>query len=169
MFDHYRKNHFSIENKHKYNYGNHSHYYAKEAIHYDSRYYLYHDYNSYSNANSYDYDCPRTCNSTKFCGNSYEVQSYSTHLSFVPQNTSLYSRSSDLYSTPYNDQVANTLLEFIRETLEEIRISHKNMEEMKLEIENLKSEKDMEMIQYNSKFHAREDKLSNLPLENSQT
>ena len=43
------------------------------------------------------------------------------------------------------------------------------MEEMKLEMENFKSEQEMEVLQYNSKFYEREGKLSTLPLENSQT
>ena len=98
-----------------------------------------------------------------FFENSYEDEPYSTHSCFVHQNTSLYSTSSDLYSTPYNDQVDNTLLEFIREIfimiiiifiilcqslLEEILISHNRMEEMKLEMENFKIKREIE-----SDFH----------------
>ena len=48
-------------------------------------------------------------------------------------------------------------------------ISRKKMEEMKLEMENFHNEQVMEVLQYNSKFHAREGKLSTLPLEISQT
>ena len=48
-------------------------------------------------------------------------------------------------------------------------MSHKKIEEIKLEMENFKSEQEMEVLQYNSKFHAREGKLSTLPLENSRT
>ena len=43
------------------------------------------------------------------------------------------------------------------------------LEEMKLEMENLKSEQEIEVLQNDSKFHAREGKLSTLPLENPQT
>ena len=57
MFDHRRKNHFYSEDMHKYNYGNHSHYYQEDAYHYDRKNYFYQDHTSYSNANSYDYGC----------------------------------------------------------------------------------------------------------------
>ena len=60
-------------------------------------------------------------------------------------------------------------MEFVRETQEEIRISLKKMEEMKLEMENLNSEWDMEVLQYNSKLRGKEGKLSSLPLENPHT
>ena len=168
MFDHNRKNHFNNEDMRKYKYGNDFHYYQEDAYHYDRINYSYQDYNSYSNAsaNSYDYGCRPTFNDTNFFENSYEDQPYSTHSSFISQNTSPYPRSSDFYSNPYCDQVDNTLLEFLRETHEEIRISCKRMEEMKLEIENLKSERDMDVLKYNSKFHAKGGKFSNVPLEN---
>ena len=115
MSNHYRKNHFYNENMQKNNYEIHYHYCKEDAYHYDRRNYLYQDYTSYSNANYYDYGCRPTYNNTKFFENSYEDQPYSTHSSFAPKNTSLYSRSSDFYSTPYNHHVDNTLLEFIRE------------------------------------------------------
>ena len=40
------------------------------------------------------------------------------------------------------------------------------MEEMKLKMENFKSEQEMEMHQHNSKFNGRGGKLSTLHLEN---
>ena len=43
------------------------------------------------------------------------------------------------------------------------------LEEMKLEMETLKSEQEMEVLQKKLKFLAREGKLSTLPLENLQT
>ena len=43
------------------------------------------------------------------------------------------------------------------------------MEELKLEMENFKSEQEMEVLQNNSKFHGRERKPSTLPIENPQT
>ena len=52
---------------------------------------------------------------------------------------------------------------------EEIRIYRERMEELKLEIENFKSEQEMEVLQNNSKLHRREVKLSILPIENPQT
>ena len=174
MFDHYRKNHFYNENMQKY--GNHSQYYKEDAYHYDRKNYLCQDYTSYSNANSYNYDFQPTFNNTKCFENSDEDQPYSTHLSFVPQNTSPHSRSSDFYSTPNCNQVENTLLEFIREMQEENKISRKRieenwafLEEIKLEMENFRSEQEMEVFQKNSEFHGRKGKLSTLPTENPQT
>ena len=173
MFDHYRKNHFYNENMQKY--GNHSQYYKEDAYHYDKKNYLCQDYTSYSNANSYNYDFQPTFNNTKCFENSDEDQPYSTHSSFVPQNTSPHSRSSDFYSTPHCDQVDNTLLEFIREMQEENKISRKRieenwafLEEMKLEVENFRSEQEMEVFQKNSEFHGRKVTLSTLPTENPQ-
>ena len=130
MFDHYRKNHFYDEDMHKDNYGNHSQYYKEDAIHYDRRNYFCQDYNSYSNANSYSYGSQPTFKNTKCFENSYEDQPYSTHSSFVPQNTSPYSRSSDFYSTPHCNQVDNSFLEFIREMQEENNISRKRIEKI---------------------------------------
>ena len=52
---------------------------------------------------------------------------------------------------------------------EEIRISRKRMEELKLEMENFRSEQEMEVLQNNSEFHGRKGKLSTLPIENPQT
>ena len=98
MFDHYRKNHFNNENMHKYK--NHSHYYKEDAINYDKKNYFCEDYNSYSNANSYNYGFQPTFNSTKCFENSYEDQPYSTHSSFTSQKTSPYPRSSNFYVTP---------------------------------------------------------------------
>ena len=43
------------------------------------------------------------------------------------------------------------------------------MEELKLEIENFKSEQEMEVLQNSSKLHTREVKISILPIENPQT
>ena len=108
-----------------------------------------------------------TFNNTKFFENSYENQPYSAHSSFVPRNTSPHSGSCDFYSTPACDQVDNSFLEFIRETHEVIRISRKRMEELKLEMENFKSEQETEVN--NSKFHEREGKRSTLLIENPQT
>ena len=123
-----------------------------------------------------NYGFQPTFNSTKSFENSYEDQPYSTHSSFIPQNTSPYSTSSDFYSTPHCDQVDNTLLEFIREMQEESKISRKRieenwafLEEMKLEMENFRSEQEMEVLKNNSKFHGKEGKLSTLPIEISQT
>ena len=168
MFDHYRKNHFYNENMHKY--GNHYDYYKEDAHHYDKKNYFCQDYTSFSNVNSNNYGLHPTFNDTKFSENSYEDQPYSTHSSFVP-----YSKSSDFYSTPHCDQVDNTLLEFIREMPEENKISRKMieenwafLEEMKLEMENFRSEQEMEVLQNNSKFHGREGKLSTVPIEISQ-
>ena len=115
MFDHCRKNHFYDEDMHNYKYENHSHYYKEDAINYDRKNYFCEDYNSDSNANSYNYGFQFTFNRCKFFENSYEDQPYSTHSSFTPQNTSPYPRSSDFYATPHCDQVENTLLEFVRE------------------------------------------------------
>ena len=174
MFDHYRKNHFYNESMQKYE--NHSHYYKEDAIHHDRRNYSCQDYTSYSNANSYNYGFQPTFNNTKCFENSHEDLPHSTHSSFVPQNTSHCSRSSDFYSTPHCDQVDNTFLEFIREMQEENKISRKRieenwafLEEMKLEMENFRSEQEMEVFQKNSEFHGRKGKLSNLPTENPQT
>ena len=63
------------------------------------------DYTSYSNANSYNYGFQLTFKKSKCFENSYEDQPYSSHSSFVPQDTSPYSRSSDFRSTPHCDQV----------------------------------------------------------------
>ena len=174
MFDHYRKNHFYNESMQKYE--NHSHYYKEDAIHHDRRNYSYQDYTSYSNANSYNYGFQPTFNNTKCFENSHEDLPHSTHSSFVPQNTSHCSRSSDFYSTPHCDQVDNTFLEFIREMQEENKISRKRieqnwafLEEMKLEMENFRSEQEMKVFQKNSEFHGRKGKLSTLPTENPQT
>ena len=176
MFDHYRKNHFYDEDMHKDEYGNHSHYYKEDAINYDRKNYFCQDYTSYSNINSYNYGFQPTFNNTKCFENSYEDQPYSTHSSFVPQNTSPCFGSSNFYSTSHCDQVDNTFLEFIREMQEENKISRKKieenwafLEEMKLEMENFRSEQEMEVLQNNSKFHGREGKLSTLPIEISQT
>ena len=106
MFDHYKKNHFYNENMHKY--GNHSHYYKEDAYDYDRKHYFCQDYTSYSNANSYNYGFQLTWKNSKFFENSYEDQPYSSHSSFVPQDTSPYSRSSDFRSTPHCDQVDNS-------------------------------------------------------------
>ena len=174
MFDHYRKNHFYNESMQKHE--NHSHYYKEDAIHCDRRNYFFQAYTSFSNANSYNYGLQPTSNNSKCFENSYEDQPYSTHSSFVPQNTSPCSRSSDFYSTPHCDQVDNTFLEFIREMQEENKISRKRieenwafLEEMKLEMENFRSEQEMEVFQKNSEFHGRKGKLSSLPTENPQT
>ena len=173
MFDHYRKNHFYNESMQKHE--NHSHYYKEDAIHCDRRNYFCQDYTSFSNANSYNYGLQPTSNNSKCFENSYEDQPYSTHSSFIPQNTSPYSTSSDFYSTPHCDQVDNTLLEFIREMQEENKISRKRieenwafLEEMKLEMENFRSEQEMEVFQKNSEFHGRKVTLSTLPTENPQ-
>ena len=175
MFDHCRKNHFYDDDMHKYNYENHSHYYKEDAIHYDRRNDSCQDCTSYSNANSHNYGFQPTFKNSKCFENSYEDQPYYTHSSFVPQNTSPYSRSSDFYSTPYCDQVDNTFMEFIREMQEENKISRKRieenwafLEEMKLEMENLKSEQEMEVLQNDSKFCGREGKISTLLIENPQ-
>ena len=174
MFDHYRKNHFYNESMQKYE--NHSHYYKEDAIHHDRRNYSCQDFTSYSNSNSYNYGFQPTFNNTKCFENSHEDLPHSTHSSFVPQNTSHWSRSSDFYSTPHCDQVDNTFLEFIREMQEENKISRKRieenwafLEEMKLEMENFRSEQEMEVFQKNSEFHGRKGKLSTLPTENPQT
>ena len=174
MFDHYRKNHFYNESMQKYE--NHSHYYKEDAIHCDRRDYFCQDYTSFSNANSYNYGLQPTSNNSKCFENSYQDQPFSTYSSFVPQNTYPHSRSSDFYSTPHCNQVDNTLLEFIREMQEENKISRKRieenwafLEEMKLEMENFRSEQATEVIQNNLKFHEREGKLSTLPIEISQT
>ena len=140
MFDHCRKNHFYDEDMHKYNYGNHSHYYEEDAYHYDRKNYFCQDYTSYSNANSYNYGFQPTFNNNKCFENSNEDQSYSTHSSFIPQNTSPCSRSSDFYSTPHCDQVDNTFLEFIREMQEENMISRKRIEENWAFLEEMKLE-----------------------------
>ena len=173
MFDHYRKNHFYNESMQKHE--NHSHYYKEDAIHCDRRNYFCQDYTSFSNANSYNYGLQPTSNNSKCFENSYEDQPYSTHSSFIPQNTSPYSTSSDFYSTPHCDQVDNTLLEFIREMQEENKISRKRieenwafLEEMNLEMENFRSEQEMEVFQKNSEFHGRKVTLSTLPTENPQ-
>ena len=59
---------------------------------------------------------------------------------------------------------------------EENKISRKRikenwtfLEEMKLEMENFRSEQEMEVFQKNSEFHGRKGKLSTLPTENPQT
>ena len=174
MFDHYRKNHFYNESMQKYE--NHSHYYKEDAIHCDRRNYFCQDYTSFSNVNSYNYGLQPTSNNYKCFENSYEDQPYSTHSSFVPQNTSPCSRSSDFYSTPHCDQVDNTLLEFIREMQEENKISRKRieenwafLEEMKLEMENFRSDQEMEVLQNSSEFYGRKGEISTLPTENPQT
>ena len=160
MFDHYRKNHFYNESMQKYE--NHSHYYKEDAIHCDRRNYFCQDYTSFSNANSYNYGLQPTSNNSKCFENSYQDQPFSTYSYFVPQNTYPHSRSSDFYSTPNCNQVDNTLLEFIREMQEENKISRKRieenwafLEEMKLEMENFRSEQEMEVFQKNSEFHGR--------------
>ena len=174
MFDHCRKNHFYSESMQKYE--TYSHYYKEDAINYDRKNYFCQDYNSYSNANSYNYGFQPTFSNTKCFEISYEDRPYSTHSSFVPQNTSPCARSSDFYSTPHCDQVDNTLLEFIREMQEENKISRKRieenwafLEEMKLEMENFRSEQEMEVLQNSSEFYGRKGEISTLSTENPQT